>query len=137
MVEAFNYLAKFFKAQVASLTATLVDFSTTYVLTSLLGLSYILSSAIGVVVGGVVNFILGRYWVFSAGNEKKTDQIPRYMLVWLSSMLLNMGGIIFFTEIVGLYYLISKIATAVIVGVFFNYYLQKTFVFKTKTKSSI
>lgn len=137
MVEAFNYLAKFFKAQVASLTATLVDFSTTYVLTSLLGLSYILSSAIGVVGGGVVNFLLGRYWVFSAENEKKADQIPRYMLVWLSSMLLNMGGIIFFTEIVGLYYLISKITTAVIVGVFFNYYLQKTFVFKTKTKSSI
>ncbi|ADQ80551.1 GtrA family protein [Paludibacter propionicigenes WB4] len=137
MVEAFNYLAKFFKAQVASLTATLVDFSITYILTSFVGFSYILSSGIGVVCGGVVNFTLGRYWVFSAENEKKADQIPRYMLVWLSSMLLNMGGIIFFTEIVGLYYLISKIATAVIVGVFFNYYLQKTFVFKTKTKSSI
>ena len=100
MVEAFNYLAKFFKAQVASLTATLVDFSITYVLTSLIGLSYILSSAVGVIAGGVVNFTLGRYWVFSAENEKKADQIPRYMLVWLSSMLLNMGGIIFFTEVV-------------------------------------
>lgn len=137
MVEIFKVFSKFFKAQVASLTATLVDFSTTYILTSLVGLSYISSSAAGVICGGIVNFLLGRFWVFNANKEKKIEQIPKYMLVWLSSMLLNMGGIIFFTEVLGFYYLISKVVTSTIVGVFFNYYLQKTFVFKTKTKNSI
>lgn len=132
MIKAVKVFSKFFKAQAASLTATLVDFSTTYILTSLLGLSYIYSSATGVVCGGIINFLLGRHWVFDADNEKKTKQVPKYLLVWLSSMLLNMGGIIFLTETIGLYYLISKIITSILVGVFFNYYLQKTFVFKTK-----
>jgi putative flippase GtrA len=132
VVKTFNIFSKFFKAQAASLTATSFDFSITYILTSLFGLSYIYSSATGVVCGGIVNFLLGRYWVFNAGNEKKAKQLTKYLLVWSSSMLLNMGGIIFFTEIIGFYYLISKITTSILVGVFFNYYLQKTFVFRTK-----
>ena len=131
MVKTLNAFSKFFKAQVASLSATSVDFSITYILTSLAGLSYIFSSATGVICGGIINFLLGRYWVFNAENEKKIKQIPKYMIVWMSSMLLNMGGIIFFTEIFGLYYLISKVITSLLVGVFFNYYLQKKFVFKT------
>jgi len=132
VVKTLNVFSKFIKAQAASFTATSVDFSTTYILTSLLGLSYIYSSATGVVCGGIVNFLLGRYWVFKANTETKTKQIPKYLLVWLSSMLLNMGGIIFFTEALGIYYLTSKIITSILVGVFFNYYLQKTFVFRTK-----
>ncbi len=132
MIKAFGYSSKFIKAQLSSFGSTVVDFSTTYVLTSIAGISYVISSTTGVIFGGIVNFLLGRYWVFNADNEKKTTQIPKYILVWASSMLLNMGGIIFFTEIIGLYYLISKVITSALVGFLFNYYLQKTFVFKTK-----
>jgi len=132
VIKAFGYSSKFIKAQLSSFGSTVVDFSTTYVLTSIAGISYVISSTTGVIFGGIVNFLLGRYWVFNADNEKKTTQIPKYILVWASSMLLNMGGIIFFTEIIGLYYLISKVITSALVGFLFNYYLQKTFVFKTK-----
>lgn len=132
MIKAFGYSSKFIKAQLSSFGSTVVDFSTTYVLTSIAGISYVISSTTGVIFGGIVNFLLGRYWVFNADNEKKTTQIPKYILVWASSMLFNMGGIIFFTEIIGLYYLISKVITSALVGFLFNYYLQKTFVFKTK-----
>ena len=132
VIKVLGYSSKFIKAQLSSFGSTVVDFSTTYILTSLVGLLYVVSSATGVVFVGIVNFLLGRYWVFNADKEKKSTQISKYILVWISSMLLNMGGIIFFTETIGLYYLISKVITSALVGFFFNYYLQKTFVFKTK-----
>ena len=132
MITSLKYLSKkFIKAQTASLTASLIDFSITYTLTSVGGQWYVLSSAAGVVSGGIVNFLLGRYWVFNAVNEKTIKQGFRYILVWFSSMFLNMDGTIFFTEIAGFYYIVSKLLTAILVGIFFNYYFQKAFVFKT------
>lgn len=132
VVKSLNFPLKFFKAQVASFSATLIDFSITYALTSFAELSYIFSSATGVICGGIINFLLGRYWVFNATKERKVKQVPKYILVWISSMLLNMGGLVLLTEVFGFYYLISKAITSVIVGVIFNYNIQKTFVFKDK-----
>jgi putative flippase GtrA len=43
-----------------------------------------------------------------------------------------MGGLLLFTEVFGFYYLISKVITSTIVGIIFNYNIQRTFVFKTK-----
>jgi len=131
VTKTLNFSSKFFKAQVSSLTATSVDFSITYILTSVVGVLYIFSSAGGVICGGIINFVLGRYWVFNANNERRVKQIPRYMIIWISSMFLNMGGIIFLTETFGFYYLVSKVITSILVGIFFNYYLQREFVFKT------
>jgi putative flippase GtrA len=132
VVKTLKFPFRFFKAQLASFTATLIDFSITYTLTSFAGQSYVFSSATGVVCGGIINFLLGRYWVFNANKEKKVKQVPKYILVWISSMLLNMGGLVLFTEVFGFYYLISKVITSTIVGIIFNYNIQRTFVFKTK-----
>jgi putative flippase GtrA len=123
---------RFIRSQIASFGASVVDFSITYMLTSFAGFWYILSTTTGVLCGGIVSFLLGRYWVFNARNGKKLDQVFKYVLVWASSMLLNLSGTIFFTEIMGMYYMVSKLLTGILVGILFNYNLQRIFVFKAK-----
>lgn len=133
MVKTFKYvLTRFIRSQVASFVASVVDFSITYILTSFVGFWYILSTTAGVIIGGGVNFLLGRYWVFNARKGKKLNQVLKYILVWGISMLLNVGGTIFFKEIVGLYYMYAKLLTSILVGILFNYNLQRMFVFKIK-----
>jgi putative flippase GtrA len=85
----------------------------------------------GTVLGGCVNFYLGRNWVFRIKDGKKLSQIIRYVVVWSGSLGLNICGVYFYTEVLGLHYIISKSITAVLVGVFFNFYFQKSFVFRT------
>lgn len=120
----------FLKAQASSMISTGVDFLVTYVLKSILGTWFFSASIIGTICGGVVNFLLGRNWVFSSRENKASQQLFKYVVVWLGSFLLNASGIYLFTEIIKFEEWISKIMVSLIVGIGYNYVLQKFFVFK-------
>lgn len=123
-------MATFIKAQAASLTATAVDFGVTIILKELLGCWYLLASVVGTVSGGIVNFSMNRSWVFRAKNKKIHFQAVKYIMVWVGNLVLVSGGVFFLTNYGGISYLVSKIAVSAMVGVFYNYVLQKRFVFK-------
>ena len=123
-------MATFIKAQAASLTATAVDFGVTIILKELFGCWYLLASVLGTISGGIVNFSMNRSWVFRAKDKKIHFQAVRYMMVWIGNLLLVSGGVFFLTNYGGISYLVSKIAVSGMVGMFYNYVLQKRFVFK-------
>ncbi|MBV9987715.1 MAG: GtrA family protein [Chitinophagaceae bacterium] len=120
----------FFKAQAASLTATAVDFSTTVILKEALGCWYLLASMLGTICGGIVNFSMNRRWVFSARDKKMHFQAVKYVLVWVGNLALVSSGVFLLTHYCGLTYLVSKVTVSIFVGFFYNYTLQKRFVFK-------
>lgn len=120
----------FFKAQAASLTATAVDFSLTVILKEWLHWWYLLASILGTVVGGIVNFSMSRRWVFSARDKKMYFQAVKYVLVWIGNLLLVSGGVFLMTRYGEISYLVSKVTVSIFVGYFYNYRLQKIFVFK-------
>ena len=120
----------FFKAQAASLTATVVDFSVTVILKEWLHCWYLLASILGTVSGGMVNFSMNRRWVFSARDKKMHRQAIKYMIVWGGNLVLVSAGVFILTNYGGFSYLVSKITVSLIVGFFYNYTLQKRFVFK-------
>ena len=123
-------MATFIKAQAASLTATGVDFAMTIVLKELLGVGYLLSSILGTISGGIANFMINRHWVFMANGRRIHHQAVKYILVWIGNLLLVSGGVFVLTRYVGFNYIVSKVTTSLMVGVFYNYVLQKKFVFK-------
>jgi len=123
-------MATFIKAQAASLTATVVDFTMTILLKEVFHCWYLVASIIGTISGGVVNFMMNRSWVFLAHDKKIHFQAVKYILVWVGNLVLVSGGIFFLTKYGGWSYIVSKITVSVIVGVFYNYVLQKRFVFK-------
>ena len=120
----------FLKAQASSLISTAVDFLVTIALKEIFGLYYLIANIIGIICGGLTNFLLGRYIVFSSKENKVETQAVRYILVWLGNFALNIGGVYVFTSLFNVDYKISKIVVSLIVGFSYNYVLQKFFVFK-------
>ena len=119
----------FGKAQCSAWIASAVDFGITLLLTSLVGMWYGYSTFIGSVCGGLTNCAINYRWVFNAFGMKKKYVALRYMFVWVGSIALNTFGTWQLTEISGSNYIISKTVVAVLVAVFWNYQLQRTFVF--------
>ena len=121
----------FAKAQYSSLISTTVDFSFTFIFTRLLGIWYLFSSITGTILGGIVNFLLGRNWVFKNQHTSKLVQAKRYLLIWSGSLSLNSLGLYLLTELFRWHYLLSKSVITIIVGIFFNFLFQKSYVFRT------
>lgn len=121
---------RFIKAQAASLTATIVDFTVTVILKEWLHCWYLLASILGTISGGIVNFSMNRRWVFSARDKNMQWQALKYIMVWIGNLVLVSGGVFLLTHYGSLGYLASKILVSLAVGIFYNYTLQKRFVFK-------
>ncbi|TSD66506.1 GtrA family protein [Inquilinus sp. KBS0705] len=122
-------MATFVKAQASSIIATIFDFLTTIVCKEFFYLWYVIASLIGTISGGVTNFALGRVWVFKSKDETIPKQVIKYMAVWLGNLALTTAGVFLVTHYIGLSYIISKALVSVVVGVSYNYFLQKRFVF--------
>jgi putative flippase GtrA len=119
----------FLKANAASLAASLSDFFMTMLLVQVCEVNVVMAAATGTVTGGIVNFLIGRHWVFNAGDNKAVRQIWKYALVWTGNLFLNTGGVYILTSHAVLHYAISKVAVSLMVAFLYNYPLQKNFVF--------
>lgn len=123
-------MVTFAKAQAASLLASGLDFVVTFLAVELLGWWYVSGTVTGTVAGGILNFALGRTWIFQATDKTLTMQAMKYLLVWNGSLILNAAGVFALTHYGGANYLISKIISSILVGFFYNYIIQKKYVFR-------
>ena len=121
------------RAQIASLTATVVDFASLIFLVEVGHVWYVAATATGALLGAIVNFMLGRHWTFMANRESVRRQVIRYAGVAAMSLVLNSIGVYLLTEYLRIYYAMSKVITAFLVGLLFNFPLQRLFVFKRHT----
>lgn len=122
-------MATFVKAQVASLSASIIDFLTTLVCTQVFQLWYVLGSVLGTTAGGIVNFMMGRNWVFGSKERSIHLQIIKYILVWAGNLALTTAGVYLVTHYLHVNYILSKIAVSLTVGTGYNFLMQKKFVF--------
>ena len=105
---------------------------------------YLYATFTGSVVGGIVNCAINYGWVFHAEDCKKTHVAVKYLFVWGGSIILNTWGTFALTEwltgmtwvngLLGYYidnvFILSKIIVAVLVAFFWNYHLQRFFVYR-------
>lgn len=136
----------FLKAQLSAQIASIVDFLTTILLAKLLGLFYLHATFIGSVTGGVVNCSVNYKWVFGSQECKKLHVALKYIVVWGGSILLNTWGTFLLTEwltaqpriinwlghYVDNVFIAAKMVVALLVGFFWNYYLQREFVYRNR-----
>ena len=99
-------MATFVKAQVASLSASIIDFLTTLVCTQVFHVWYVLGSVIGTTAGGMVNFMMGRNWVFGAKEKNINFQIFKYIIVWVGNLLLTTAGVYLVTHYLHVNYIL-------------------------------
>ena len=122
-------MATFVKAQVASLSASIVDFLTTLVCTKVFGVWYLLGSVLGTTAGGIVNFMMGRNWVFESRERSVHIQALKYIIVWTGNLLLTTAGVFLVTHYLHVDPILSKIIVSCTVGTGYNFLMQKKFVF--------
>lgn len=135
---------QFLKSLLSAQFASIVDFVLTIVLSSFLGVYYVVATTLGAVCGGVVNCMVNYKWVFPCSDVKKRHVAMKYALVWLASIALNAGGTYLLTEnlaqsaavkeAMGSWlphlYIISKVVVAVIVALCWNYQMYRYFVYR-------
>ena len=124
------FFISFLKYQTAALIATMVDFGVFFLLKDVFNVWYVYATALGALTGAITNFILCRNWAFSAREKKLVNQIGRYIMVSLGSLFLNTGLVYIITELFFLHENYSRVVTAILVAITYNFTLQKYFVFK-------
>jgi putative flippase GtrA len=124
----------FWKVNIAAIIASLADFLFTFLLKYIGHIDAVLASILGTIFGGVINFLIGRVWVFKTSQTNFSEQGKKYFLIWLGNLLLNASGVYLLIKIMGVQYLIAKMITAITVAIGYNYPLQKGYVFKTVEK---
>ncbi|HXB44051.1 MAG TPA: GtrA family protein [Puia sp.] len=119
----------FLKVQAASILGSFADFLITICLVEFFHWWYILGNLMGNISGAIAQFILCRNWAFHADRKKISPQVIKFILVWVGNILLSAAGVYFFTHFLRFNYIVSKTVTSALLGVSYNYFLQKKFVF--------
>ena len=123
-------MVTFLKANISSSIASFFDYLITILLVRFFRIDVVVASATGTVCGGIMNFMIGRTWVFESKKRKVQQQAVRYTMVWTGNLFLNTGGVFLFTKVLKIHYVVSKLVVSLLVGFCYNYTLQKNYVFK-------
>lgn len=134
----------FFKTQLSAYVASLADFLVAVSLVKFSSLPLLYATFSGSLAGGMVNCVINYGWVFHADDCKKWHVALKYFLVWSGSILLNTWGTVSLnTWLSGMrwvntlpccggdnVFILSKVVVAVLVAVFWNFQLQRVFVYR-------
>ncbi|MGI5861807.1 MAG: CDP-alcohol phosphatidyltransferase family protein [Myxococcales bacterium] len=112
----------------AAVVATGVDFLTVLLLVEELGVTPALATAGGCAVGAAVNFSLNRAVTFRSSSAA-LPQMGRYLVVSVSSMLLNAGGVAVFALLPIISYQVSWWVVRAAVFLLWTYPLLNSYVF--------
>ena len=123
-----KFRSVYLKAQIAAILGSTADYLTVIILVEVLKCWYLPANLCGNLVGGTAQFFLGRKWAFQSPGNLYT-QMLKFMLIFLGNIVLSAAGIYILTSLFHVNYLISKTAISILLGLTYNYYTQKRFVF--------
>lgn len=108
--------------------ATVVNAASLYILTSKLGVYYLVSAAIAFILGILTNYLLSILWVFKS-TGKLTKEVILFVVIGIGGLALNeliMWGLVSGLRV---YYMLAwLVATAVVL--IWNFGMRKKFVFE-------
>jgi putative flippase GtrA len=134
----------FLRAQFSSQVSSWVDFLASIICVNFFGIFYGNATLIGNITGGLLNCFINYKWTFKAKDIKMAYVLIKFIMVWVVSLFLNREGTILFTEyvmkripvdmlpdlIVENVFLVPKIVVSIIIGLVWNYNMQRIFVYK-------
>ncbi len=116
LVELYLYKFRWLRFGIVGAVGAVVHLAVLYGLTDLMGLWYIASGIIAVLAAATTNYILNHIWTF------KERRIDNHSVGWLKYLLLAgltdgmyIGLLAFFTEVVGLWYMLSAVLSLLII----------------------
>ena len=116
IVETTDWKIQLFRYVIVGGFSFLIDYGLLYFLTEYANFYYILSASISFIVGLIVNYILSTKWIFRKSRLKNTVlEFIIYGIIGISGLILNNSLLYIFTDFFQIYYMISKLITAVLV----------------------
>ncbi len=106
-------------------TAFVVDFGFLYFFSDICGIYYLISAVLSFIISVLVNYIMSTKWVFNQDNiDNRLVEFNLFILISTIGLVFTEILLYFFTDVIGLYYLISKIISAIIV-LFWNFLARR------------
>jgi phosphatidylglycerophosphate synthase/putative flippase GtrA len=112
----------------SSAVATACDFVVMALLVQYYDVSAMTATAIGCIVGGIINFVINRSWAFGH-PQPIMAQGSRYALISGTSALLNAGGVAVLLLLPSLDYRAAWLIARAAVALFWNYPLNRDYAF--------
>jgi putative flippase GtrA len=102
-----------------------------------IGMHYLIAACFGFVAGLVCNFILSRALVFRAQTARvgRALEFAAYALIGLIGLGLTEALLYFFTDILHVFYMISKVIASAVV-LFWNFLARKLLLYKNPANES-
>lgn len=127
-----NVYLQFFRYIFVGGTAFLVDFFFLYFFSDICGIYYLISGALSFVISVLVNYIMSTKWVFNQDNMgNKVVEFNLFLLISTIGLVFTEILLYVFTDICGIYYLLSKIVAAIIV-LFWNFAARRVMFYNEK-----
>ena len=120
-----NIYLQFFRYIFVGGTAFVVDFFFLYFFSDICGIYYLISGVLSFIISVMVNYWMSTQWVFNQdGSNNRFMEFNMFLLISTIGLVFTEILLWFFTDIMGMYYLISKIIAAVIV-LFWNFLARR------------
>ena len=134
----------FLRSVITSQISAYTDFIVSFIFYALISLSAGLSAMIGATAGGVVNCLINYKFTFRMRESSYLAIGVKFFLVWLGRLLLNTFGTQYLANLLdnsslldsvnmvdNIRFTIARVVTSIIVSVFWNFLLQRYFVFRS------
>lgn len=107
--------------------AFVIDYGLLIVLTEWAGVNYMISSAVSFSVSVIFNYLMSVFWVFDVKNDRGRGQsFIVFMVLSIIGLGLNQLLMWIGSDLLGIYYLLTKIGATAIVMVY-NFITRKLF----------
>lgn len=141
-----DIVTTFLRSSISSQIASWIDMGVGFVFFAFIHLAPWISTAIGAVCGGIVNCCINYRFTFHASDVPVKAVAVKYALIWIGSLALNVYGTqvvyeilkgLTFLEDMGFkpngYYAAARLSVSLIVSIFWNFLMQKNFVYNRTT----
>ncbi len=109
--------------------AFVIDYALLYLCTEFLHIHYLLSSIISFTISVIFNYILSIKWVFDVKKKQDVRDFVIFIILSVIGLVINSLIMYVMVEVFGVYYMLSKIVSTVVVMVY-NFITRKIFVEK-------
>lgn len=133
----------FLRSVVTSQISAYTDFIVSFIFYAVISLSAGLAAMVGATAGGIVNCLINYKFTFRMRESSYLAIGIKFFLVWLGSLLLNTFGTQYLTNVLedsslldsfnmidNIRFTIARVLTSIVVSVFWNFLLQRYFVFR-------
>ena len=125
-----NIFVQVFRYVLSGSLAYVVDYCSLAILVEIFGLYYLTAALIAFLLGSLTAYILNVKWVFDRrAFRNRYYEIAIFVAIGAVGLVLNQYFIWFFTEKIGFYYLLSKLAATMFVFIW-NFISRKYILFR-------